>query len=74
MAEKAECPKCGGAGWLWWDELDRYYGPAIKTGRDDTRYSCDHENHDLANAKKALADFDKNGGASLEDLRKELDI
>ena len=35
------CKKCDGAGWLWWDELDRYYGPALETGCDDTRYSCD---------------------------------
>jgi hypothetical protein len=40
-----KCPKCGGAGWLWWDELDRYYGPAIERGWDHTRYSCDHESH-----------------------------
>lgn len=39
------CPKCGGAGWLWWDELDEYYGPAVATGRDDTRYLCDHDCH-----------------------------
>lgn len=37
-----EC-KCGGDGWVWWDELEFYDGPAIETGTDDTRYSCDAE-------------------------------
>lgn len=40
-----DCQKCEGAGWLWWYELDDYDGPAIKTGTDDTRYSCDGEAH-----------------------------
>ena len=35
------CSKCGGAGWLWWDELDEYSGPGNETGQDDTKYSCD---------------------------------
>lgn len=35
------CPKCEGAGWLCWDELEHYSGPAIQTGVDDTRYTCD---------------------------------
>lgn len=35
------CPKCGGAGWLWWKELDNYSGPATQGGVDDTRYLCD---------------------------------
>lgn len=45
---EASCPKCGGAGWLWWHELDEYYGPANDPhdcNTDDTRYSCDHECH-----------------------------
>ena len=36
-----KCEKCGGEGWVWWYELDTYYGPAIETGEDDTRYTCD---------------------------------
>lgn len=44
-APPVDCPKCGGAGWLWWRELDEYDGPALKGGFDDTRYSCDHECH-----------------------------
>lgn len=40
-----DCPKCAGGGWLWWDELDEYDGPAIQTGRDNTRYTCDHHSH-----------------------------
>ncbi len=39
------CPKCNGAGWLWWNELDQYDGPAILSGSDHTRYSCDHPSH-----------------------------
>jgi hypothetical protein len=35
------CDKCGGDGWLWWNELEEYYGPATETGQDDNRYSCD---------------------------------
>ena len=34
--------KCGGTGWVFWDDLDNYDGPA-KDGSysDDTKYSCD---------------------------------
>lgn len=35
------CTKCGGAGWVWWFELDDYCGPAVETGQDDTKYPCD---------------------------------
>jgi hypothetical protein len=35
------CKKCNGAGWVWWNELDKYDGPALETGQDDQRYSCD---------------------------------
>lgn len=35
------CEKCNGCGWVWWFELDQYYGPAIETGVDDTKYPCD---------------------------------
>jgi len=35
------CQKCDGEGWLWWNELYSYYGPAIETGEDDTKYTCD---------------------------------
>lgn len=35
------CPKCGGSGWVWWDDLDEYDGPGRTTGSDDTRYACD---------------------------------
>lgn len=32
------CEKCGGAGWLWADELDYFEGnPSF----DDTKYTCD---------------------------------
>lgn len=41
----ADCPKCGGAGWVWWNELDEYHGPANEGGADDTKYTCDHECH-----------------------------
>jgi hypothetical protein len=40
------CPKCSGLGWVWWNELKCYYGPAKETGIDDTRYTCDHECHE----------------------------
>ena len=36
-----KCDKCNGHGWLWWDELEVYKGPAKETGEDDTRYTCD---------------------------------
>lgn len=35
------CDKCQGEGWLWWDELDFYDGPAFIYGRDDQKYTCD---------------------------------
>lgn len=38
------CPKCDGAGWLWWYELDEYDGPGNNPHDcqiDDTRYTCD---------------------------------
>ena len=35
------CPKCNGYGWVWWNELKDYNGPAIESGQDDTQYSCD---------------------------------
>lgn len=36
------CPKRGGSGLFWWDDLDNYDGPA-KDGlySDDTKYECD---------------------------------
>ncbi len=41
MLEKNnDCPKCGGAGWLWWYELDNYDGPGLDGGSDDTQYPC----------------------------------
>ena len=40
-----KCEKCHGAGWVWWDELDQYEGPALFGGSDDTRYICDHPSH-----------------------------
>lgn len=36
-----ECPKCEGNCWLWWNELERYEGPATETGQDDTKCTCD---------------------------------
>lgn len=37
----ATCRKCGGAGWVWGEELD--YPPRHDPtwGIDDTRYTCD---------------------------------
>lgn len=38
------CAKCGGEGWVWWHELDDYYGPGNDPhdcNTDDNRYSCD---------------------------------
>lgn len=38
MNEK--CSKCGGEGWVWWNELDEYddsNAPVV----DDTKYTCD---------------------------------
>ena len=38
------CAKCKGAGWLWWNELDQYTGPAADVHdcySDDTQYTCD---------------------------------
>jgi hypothetical protein len=45
---KNACEKCGGAGWLWWHQLDDYSGPADETGRDDCRYSCDGKGCQIA--------------------------
>ena len=39
-----KCQKCEGAGWLWWNELDKYNGPASDPHdcySDDTKYTCD---------------------------------
>jgi len=59
---RAKCEKCGGAGWLWWYELDRYDGPAITTGTDDTRYSCDGEAH----AELVVTVFEQPEGGKIE--------
>jgi len=40
-ANESICQKCDGEGWLWWNELASYHGPAIETGEDDTKYVCD---------------------------------
>lgn len=40
-----ECDKCNGEGWLWWNELAHYNGPAADSHdcySDDTRYPCDN--------------------------------
>jgi hypothetical protein len=39
-----KCQKCGGSGWLWWNELEKYDGPAADIHdcySDDTKYTCD---------------------------------
>jgi len=44
MCAKKTCGKCGGAGWVWWHELDEYDGPASDPHdcySDDTHYLCD---------------------------------
>lgn len=44
ITHNPKCEKCGGAGWVWWNELDEYDGPANDPHNcqsDDTRYSCD---------------------------------
>ena len=41
---RSKCSKCGGAGWVWWHELDDYAGPASDPHdcySDDTKYTCD---------------------------------
>lgn len=35
------CKKCSGEGWVWWNELEEYDGPANQTGDDSTKYTCD---------------------------------
>jgi hypothetical protein len=45
MTEKPICARCSGAGWLWWHELEEYFGPALVNGRDDTKYMCDGPEH-----------------------------
>lgn len=39
--ETKDCPKCGGAGWVWDYELDENPNDIHDAGIDDTRYSCD---------------------------------
>jgi len=42
--EPINCTKCGGAGWVWGEELDDYKGPAsdpYDCYSDDTKYTCD---------------------------------
>jgi len=34
------CPKCNGQGWLYWNEIEHYCGPA-RTMFDRTKYYCD---------------------------------
>ncbi len=34
------CPDCKGSGWVYWDELDDYDGPALYGYSDDTHYLC----------------------------------
>lgn len=35
------CPKCGGAGWLWWHDLDNLDFSGWEDYNDDNRYLCD---------------------------------
>ncbi len=35
------CEKCGGHGWVWAKELDKYHGDPAELAFDDTRYDCD---------------------------------
>lgn len=46
------CVKCGGAGWLWGNELDIQSRPYQETGQDDTRYFCDRCTHRKSPAKQ----------------------
>jgi hypothetical protein len=44
--------KCDGEGWLWWNELKEYSGPAANGyGSDDTKYSCDADEEDWEDAE-----------------------
>lgn len=36
-----KCGKCHGLGWLFWDELANYNGPAPIRNSDNTRHECD---------------------------------
>jgi len=36
-----KCGKCHGLGWLFWDELANYNGPARIRNSDNTRCECD---------------------------------
>lgn len=51
---KEKCMKCQGEGWLWWNELENYSGPANGTGSDDTKYSCDCRCHDIEREKEKV--------------------
>lgn len=40
-----DCPKCEGLGWVWWDMLAVYDGPAVTSGVDQTKYIYDNDSH-----------------------------
>ena len=57
-----ECPKCKGAGWLWWHEKFPPPGPDDRYYVDDTQYTCDGEAHMREEASEACG---RCGGSGL---------
>jgi hypothetical protein len=51
---QAQCPKCGGEGWLWGHELDDYEHPHPGQA-DGTKYTCDGAGCSHARATKGAA-------------------
>ncbi len=59
------CEKCGGAGWVYWYELEGYDGPASDISNcysDNTRYTCDlcqgiKEDTEIINALQEVIDI-----------------
>ncbi len=61
-----DCTKCGGEGWLWWNELEHANRADVATGadrarhgygHDETRYTCDLC-HGEADPKYTMRAFD----------------
>ena len=43
MAAMINCPYCNGAGWVYWEDIPDYNGPAadpFDCYSDDTKYDC----------------------------------
>ena len=52
------CTKCGGAGWVWWYELNEYFEDRSGLIVDDTKYPCDECEEQLIEQLEEYAELE----------------